>query len=91
MGDIVAELTQALGADRVLAGQDVPARNRHDWSGLPASRPLAVVLPRQTAEVATALRLCNAAGVAVVPQGGLTGLCGGARPGDGRWRSRSSG
>jgi FAD/FMN-containing dehydrogenase len=32
------------------------------------------------AEVSAALRLCNEKGVAVVPQGGLTGLAGGATP-----------
>ena len=36
--------------------------------------------PASTAEVATAVRLCHDAGVAVVPQGGNTGLCGGAVP-----------
>src|SRR6185295_14513889 len=39
--------------------------------------------PRATEEVAAALRLCHAHRQAVVPQGGLTGLCGGARAGDG--------
>src|SRR6185295_2314631 len=31
-------------------------------------------------EVARVMRLCHRAGVAVVPQGGNTGLCGGAVP-----------
>jgi FAD/FMN-containing dehydrogenase len=39
-----------------------------------------VVLPGSTAEVAAAVRACVAAGVAIVPQGGNTGLCGGATP-----------
>ncbi len=35
--------------------------------------------PVDTAGVAAAMRLCHEHGQAVVPQGGLTGLCGGAR------------
>lgn len=73
-------LTRSLGSGTVLAGDDVPARNQTDWSFLPAHLPLAVVRPGSVAEVAEALRLCHAAGIAVTPQGGMTGLCGGARP-----------
>lgn len=79
MVEVVAELKRVLGEGVVLAGDDVPAANRHDWSGLPATAPLALVRARDTSEVAATLRVCHAAGVAVVPQGGLTGLCGGAR------------
>jgi FAD/FMN-containing dehydrogenase len=39
-----------------------------------------VALPGSTEEVAAVVRACVAAGVAVVPQGGNTGLCGGATP-----------
>jgi FAD/FMN-containing dehydrogenase len=84
MVEIVARLKRALGEGMVLAGDEVPSRNRHDWSGLPATQPLAVVLPRTTEDVSTTLRLCNEAGIAVVPQGGLTGLAGGAHPGEGQ-------
>lgn len=80
---VVAALRAALGDAAVLAGEDVPERNRNDWSGLPATRPLAVVRPRTTGEVAAALRVCHAHGQPVVTQGGLTGLCGGARAGEG--------
>ncbi|MEK0085770.1 FAD-binding oxidoreductase [Benzoatithermus flavus] len=83
MKPVVEALLAALGPELVLAGEAVPERNRADWSGLPPTRPLAVVRPRATEEVATALRICHAHGQAVVPQGGLTGLCGGARAGAG--------
>ena len=59
----------------------VPVRNRNDYSGLAPTDPLAVARPADTAGVAATLRICNEHGVAVVPQGGLTGLCGGARAG----------
>lgn len=76
---VVDALLNALGPQAVLAGGDVPARNHNDFSGLPASIPQAVVRPADTAGVAAAMRICHEHGVAVVPQGGLTGLCGGAR------------
>lgn len=83
MSGIVARLTEALGPDVVTPGAAVPERNRHDWSGLAPVVPLALVRPRGTAEVATALRLCHEGAVPVVPQGGLTGISGGAHPVEG--------
>ena len=41
---------------------------------------LAVVFPADTREVVRVVRACAAAGVAIVPQGGNTGLCGAATP-----------
>ena len=79
MADLLTELTRTLGPDIVLAGTEVPERNRDDWSGLPPTQPLAVLRPRITAQVAAALRVCHSYRQPVVPQGGLTGLCGGAR------------
>lgn len=80
---LLAKLRLELGTNAVLSGRDLPERNRTDWSFLPNADPLAVVRPASTKEVAIALRLCHEAGVAVTPQGGLTGLCGSARPLDG--------
>lgn len=51
-----------------------------DWRGRYRGAPLAVVRPANTAEVAAIVRACAAAGVAIVPQGGNTGLVGGATP-----------
>ncbi len=82
MNDIVRTLIETLGPETVSAGQDIPERNRNDWSGLAPTQPLAVLRPRSTEEVATALRICNQHKQPVVPQGGLTGLCGGARAAD---------
>src|SRR5687768_10024108 len=77
-GGCLAALRAAFG-DAVLAGREIPARNLSDWSGCGASRPLALVRPTDTAGVAAAVKIANAHGVPIVPQGGLTGLCGGAR------------
>ena len=78
MNDVVANLRTALGDDRV--DTDPDERFWADWSGHGASRPLAVVRPRSTDEVATVLRICHAAGQTVVPQGGRSGLAGGGTP-----------
>ncbi len=80
---LLSALIEALGPPCVLTGDAIPARNQSDWSGLPAQRPVALLLPSDTSQVATALRLCHAHGQSIVPQGGLTGLCGGAHPGAG--------
>jgi len=51
-----------------------------DWTGRYRGRAAVVVRPRHTAEVAAVLALCTDAGLAVVPQGGNTGLVGGGVP-----------
>jgi FAD/FMN-containing dehydrogenase len=79
-GSVVAELRAALGADAVLTGGDIGARYTCDATGVAPRAPLAVLRPRSTAEVSTALRLCNEHRQKVVPQGGLTGLAGAATP-----------
>ncbi len=80
---LLAALRAELGRDAVLSGADVPPRNDNDHSSLPPARPGIVLRPSDTAGVAAAMRLCREHGQAVVPQGGLTGLCGGARAIDG--------
>ncbi|MGB8796828.1 MAG: hypothetical protein WCC70_04675, partial [Candidatus Aquilonibacter sp.] len=49
-----------------------------DWRGAFSGRALAVVRPDTTGMVAQCVRVCADAGVAVVPQGGNTGLAAGA-------------
>ncbi|MEG2046850.1 MAG: FAD-binding oxidoreductase [Comamonas sp.] len=71
---------QQLGDGLVQTGAAVEARFHTDWSGQPPVAPLALVRPRTTEEVAAVLRLCHQHRIAVVPQGGLTGLAGGAVP-----------
>lgn len=73
-------LRTELGASTVLLDDDIPARNCNDWSTQIPVKPLAVVRPMDAAGVSAALKACQAVGLPVVPQGGLTGLCGGARP-----------
>ena len=49
---------------------------QRDWLDQYGEVPLGVARPKSTAEVAEVLRLCQAEGVPVVPQGGNTGLVG---------------
>ncbi|MBC2670346.1 FAD-binding oxidoreductase [Novosphingobium piscinae] len=51
-----------------------------DWRGRFTGRTLALASPGSTAEVAALVRLCAEHGVPIVPQGGNSGMCGGATP-----------
>jgi FAD/FMN-containing dehydrogenase len=82
MTNVVDSLTSAIGTDRVLTGTTIGDRYLSDWTKINKGRPRAVVLPQSTAEVSTVLQICNKCGRTVVPQGGLTGLAGGAAPGE---------
>lgn len=82
-GDLVSDLRAALGDRAVLTDPADMAAYVTDWTGSFTGTALAVVRPASTSEVATAVRLCAAAGVGVVPQGGNTGLVGGGVPDSG--------
>ncbi|MDR5753111.1 MULTISPECIES: FAD-binding oxidoreductase [unclassified Caballeronia] len=77
-GEGVSALREALGAQVVMLPGEFGDRRVEDWSGLPSAVPLALIRPRDTAEVAAALALCTRHALPVVTQGGLTGLVGGA-------------
>lgn len=77
---LVDRLTAALGAGAVLTQPADVASYTTDWTGVFQGAAVAIVRPGDTEGVATAVRLCVEAGVAVVPQGGHTGLAGGATP-----------
>jgi FAD/FMN-containing dehydrogenase len=79
---IVDILKSAIGPDRVLTGVEIGQRYVSDLSGIGTVRPLAVVLPHSTNEVSTVLKICHQWEQTVVPQGGMTGLAGGAVPGE---------
>jgi FAD/FMN-containing dehydrogenase len=51
-----------------------------DWRGRFTGRALAMASPASTQEVAALVRLCGEFGVPIVPQGGNSGMCGGATP-----------
>ena len=78
---LVDTLRTLVGAAQVLQGEGLDAYEV-DWRKRYRGRALAVVRPADAAEVAAVVRACMAAGVAVVPQGGNTGLVGGGVPDD---------
>jgi FAD/FMN-containing dehydrogenase len=80
MNDLIRALTEVVGAPYLLADADAMAPYLIDWRGRYQGTALAVLRPADTAQVAAVVRLCAEAGVAMVPQGGNTGLCGGATP-----------
>jgi FAD/FMN-containing dehydrogenase len=72
-------LRTIVGESHVLHEGDLSAFEL-DWRKRYRGRARAVVRPGATAEVAAVMRCCAQHGVAVVPQGGNTGLVGGGVP-----------
>ena len=73
MDKVIAELIDALGEKQVLLGDDVHNRSAGIWR-MDTIKAKAIVRPRSTEEVSTALKICNARGQSVIAHGGLTGL-----------------
>lgn len=73
----ITALSSLLGPKGWLTGDEAQPFHR-DWLDRYGVPPLGVARPSGTSEVADAVGICHAAGIAVVPQGGNTGLCGGA-------------
>jgi FAD/FMN-containing dehydrogenase len=78
------ETLEALAARLPDCGLTFEVSDKHmgDWlmRAGPGDVPLALARPKTSAQVSELLRTCNEYGIAVVPQGGLTGLTGGAVP-----------
>ncbi len=84
MAELIPLLRAIVGDAHVLARGQAPATDlapfETDWRKRYKGIASAVVRPGATKEVAEVVRACAAAGVAIVPQGGNTGLVGGATP-----------
>lgn len=80
MSALLDDLRAALGEDAVLTDAAETAGYTTDWRHLYTGRPLAVIRPRSTEQVAAAVTLCAAVGAAIIPQGGNTSMVGGAVP-----------
>jgi FAD/FMN-containing dehydrogenase len=78
--DFLDRLRGIVGATRVLTDAQGVAPYCTDWRGRYSGSASCVVLPGSTGEVAAVVRACAESGTAIVPQGGNTGLCGGATP-----------
>jgi FAD/FMN-containing dehydrogenase len=81
--EVLGEMMSLLGGDIVKAPDAaLLEKHTHDFCvhGRTDVGVLALVFPRNTEQVSKTLRYCNERGIAVQPQGGLTGLAGGAVP-----------
>jgi FAD/FMN-containing dehydrogenase len=77
MDAVVAELERVVGADAVASGDAAAEQAYSPWTRL--GKPLAIVRPRSTEEVAAVLRAAGAARTPVTPWGGRTGLVDGCQ------------
>jgi FAD/FMN-containing dehydrogenase len=77
---LLESLRAAVGASHVLTDSDLRASYQTDWTRRWHGEALAVVRPSTTDEVISVMLACAAAGSAVIPQGGNTGLVGGSVP-----------
>ena len=76
----LSEAAKLLGPRGLTQDADVIAPWLTDWRGRYTGRALAMASPADTAEVAALVKLCAAHQVAIVPQGGNSGMSGGATP-----------
>ena len=76
----LADLADLVGEAACVTDEQALEPHVTEWRDVLHGRALAMVLPGTTAQVADVVRLCASSGVAIVPQGGNTGLCGGAIP-----------
>ena len=78
---LIENLGRITGPSHVLFEGDLTAWEL-DWRKRSRGKALAVVRPANTHEVAAIVKVCAAAGVSIVAQGGNTGLVGGSTPDD---------
>jgi FAD/FMN-containing dehydrogenase len=82
---LLIRLEAAVGPRDVLTSPETKAVYESDWTGRWTGECMAVVRVREAGQVSAVTAACAEHGVAVVPQGGNTGLVGGATPdGSGR-------
>jgi FAD/FMN-containing dehydrogenase len=80
MSDLIDKLRAIVGDKGLVTDEATRHGYLTDWRDNYIGKALAVVRPATTEEVAAVVKLCAAEKVAVVPQGGNTGMVGGAAP-----------
>jgi FAD/FMN-containing dehydrogenase len=78
--EFLQALAAIVGNANVLTGESDMASHLVDWRKQYRGAAECVLRPADTGEVAAAVKLCAREGVAIVPQGGNTGLSGGSVP-----------
>lgn len=79
----IERLIALLGAANVTVAADAMAPYLNDWRGRYRGAALCVVRPADVTEVAAIVAFCAERGIAMVPQGGNTSLCGASTPDSG--------
>lgn len=77
---LLEQLRDIVGDTHVITDASVKASYETDWTGRFSATAAAVVRPANTDEVAAIVRLCATHRIPLTPQGGNTGLVGGAVP-----------
>jgi FAD/FMN-containing dehydrogenase len=80
--NLISALAGVVGTTNIITNDDEMLPFLVDWRGRYRGRAQIVIRPRTTEEVAAVVRLCAERRVPIVPQGGNTGMCGGATPDD---------
>jgi len=77
---VLEQFCRIVGSAGLVTDAEEIAPSLIEWRGLYQGRAPAIVAPADTAQAAAILRICRDQGIGVVPQGGNTGLAGGAIP-----------
>ncbi len=78
--DLLGRLAALLGPKGITADADDLAPWLTDWRGRYHGAALAMVSPASTAELAAVVKIAGETGTPIVPQGGNSGMVGGATP-----------
>ena len=78
--DLLQSLRTVLPPKAILTAESDKAPFETDWRHIHQHPAICVVLPEQAEQVCAIMKICGSAGVAVVPQGGNTGLVAGGVP-----------
>ncbi|MDG2300887.1 MAG: FAD-binding oxidoreductase, partial [Acidimicrobiales bacterium] len=73
-------LSNILGPEGIITDKALHASYTVDWTRRYTGFTSAILLPKNTEEVSQVLKWCFAHSAALVPQGGNTGMVGGATP-----------
>jgi len=80
MDTFIQQCQEMIGTEYVYTSDEDKEPYLIDWGKRFIGSAKAVLKPKNTEEVAALVKLCQSHGISIVPQGGNTGLCGGATP-----------
>lgn len=80
MDTFIQQCQEIIGTEYVYIAETDKAPYLTDWGKRFTGQSKAVLKPKNVHEVASLVQLCQSHKIAIVPQGGNTGLCGGATP-----------